>query len=53
MDPDRPIGMHVLTALEQLTGDTKVRRSAVSLDGRPQAAWLDRAGAMTATLGRC
>jgi L,D-transpeptidase catalytic domain len=32
-DPDRPIGTHVFTAMEQSTGDTHLRWSVVSLDG--------------------
>ena len=34
-DPDRPIGTHVFTAIEQLTGDANMRWSVVSLDGGP------------------
>ena len=34
-DPDRPIGTHVFTAIERLTGDTNMRWSVVSLDGGP------------------
>jgi hypothetical protein len=35
LDPDRPIGTHVFTAIERLSGDTNVRWSVVSLDGAP------------------
>jgi hypothetical protein len=35
-DPDRPIGTHVFTAIEQSSGDAKLRWSVVSLrGGRP------------------
>jgi len=32
-DPDRPIGTHVFTAIERLTGDANMRWSVVSLHG--------------------
>lgn len=33
LDPDRPIGTHVFTAMERPGGDTNVRWTVVSLDG--------------------
>ncbi len=33
LDADRPIGTHVLTAMERANGDTNMRWSVVSLDG--------------------
>jgi hypothetical protein len=33
LDPDRPIGTHVFTAMERTNGDTDMRWSVVSLDG--------------------
>jgi hypothetical protein len=33
LDPDRPIGTHVFTAIERSTGDANMRWSVVSLDG--------------------
>lgn len=33
VDPDRPIGTHVFTAMERAGGDSSVRWSVVSLDG--------------------
>jgi lipoprotein-anchoring transpeptidase ErfK/SrfK len=33
LDPDRPIGTHIFTAMEQTGGDTKLRWSVVSLEG--------------------
>jgi L,D-transpeptidase catalytic domain len=36
LDADRPIGTHVFTAMEQSTGDTRLRWSVVSLDGGRQ-----------------
>lgn len=33
VDPDRPIGTHVFTAVEQASGDTNIRWSVVSLRG--------------------
>lgn len=33
LDPDRPIGTHIFTAMEQTDGDTKLRWSVVSLEG--------------------
>jgi hypothetical protein len=35
LDPDRPIGTHVFTAIERSTGDANMRWSVVSLDGGP------------------
>ncbi len=32
-DPDRPIGTHIFTAMEQAGGDAKLRWSVVSLEG--------------------
>jgi hypothetical protein len=34
LDPDRPIGTHVFTAVERSSGDTELRWSVVSLAGR-------------------
>jgi L,D-transpeptidase catalytic domain len=33
VDPDRPIGTHIFTAMEQMGGDAKLRWSVVSLEG--------------------
>ena len=33
LDPDRPIGTHIFTAMEQAGGDSKLRWSVVSLEG--------------------
>jgi L,D-transpeptidase-like protein len=33
LDPDRPIGTHIFTAMERSGGDTKLRWSVVSLNG--------------------
>jgi hypothetical protein len=33
LDPDRPIGTHIFTAMEQTGGDAKLRWSVVSLEG--------------------
>ena len=33
LDPDRPIGTHIFTALERAGGETKLRWSVVSLEG--------------------
>jgi hypothetical protein len=48
LDPDRPIGTHIFTAIGQTGGDTKLQWSVVSLnDGRPPggvAQSPDRAG---------
>ena len=33
LDPDRPIGTHIFTAMEQTGGDTKLRWSVVSVEG--------------------
>jgi hypothetical protein len=33
VDPDRPIGTHVFTAIERTNGDTNIRWSVVSLNG--------------------
>jgi hypothetical protein len=33
LDPERPIGTHVFTAMERTNGDTGMRWSVVSLDG--------------------
>jgi hypothetical protein len=33
LEPERPIGTHVFTAMEQTNGDTEMRWSVVSLDG--------------------
>jgi hypothetical protein len=33
VDPDRPIGTHIFTAMEQTGGDAKLRWSVVSLEG--------------------
>jgi len=42
LDPDRPIGTHVFTAMEQGNGDTNVRWSVVSLvDGSPHEAVVE------------
>ena len=35
LDPDRPVGTHVFTAIERSTGDTNIRWTVVSLDGGP------------------
>ena len=44
-DPDRPIGTHVFTAIERLTGDTSMRWSVVSLDGgRPHGGAIEPHG---------
>jgi hypothetical protein len=41
VDPDRPIGTHIFTAMEQTSGDTKLRWSVVTLEsshgGVPQS----------------
>src|SRR5947207_12676412 len=33
LEPERPIGTHVFTAMERINGDTGMRWSVVSLDG--------------------
>jgi hypothetical protein len=33
LEPDRPIGTHIFTAMERTGGDTKLRWSVVSLEG--------------------
>jgi hypothetical protein len=33
LDPDRPIGTHIFTAMEQTSGDAKLRWSVVSMEG--------------------
>ena len=43
LDPERPIGTHVFTAMERTNGDTGMRWTAVSLDGeREHGDGLDR-----------
>jgi L,D-transpeptidase catalytic domain len=45
LDPDRPIGTHVFTAIERSTGDTNMRWSVVSLDdGHPHGATVEPHG---------
>jgi len=44
-DPDRPIGTHVFTAVEQRSGDAGLRWTVVSLDdGQPHAAVVEPPG---------
>jgi hypothetical protein len=52
-DPDRPIGTHVFTAIERLTGDTNMRWSVVSLDGgRPHGGPIEPHGRTREVSGR-
>jgi L,D-transpeptidase catalytic domain len=45
MDGDRPIGTHIFTAMEQLTDDTNLRWSVVSLEGgRPHGGTVEPHG---------
>ena len=45
LDPERPVGTHVFTAIERANGAAEVRWSAVTLDdGRPRAALVDTQG---------
>jgi hypothetical protein len=53
LDPDRPIGTHVFTALAQTSGDTNMRWSVVSLDdGSPHGAGVELQGRGRGNAGR-
>jgi hypothetical protein len=52
-DPDRPIGTHVLTAIERSSGDANLRWSVVSLDGgRPPGGTIEPHGRVRRGSGR-
>ena len=52
-DPDRPIGTHVLTAIELSSGDANLRWSVVSLDGgRPPGGTIEPHGRVRGSSGR-
>ena len=58
LDPDRPIGTHVFTAMERINGGTHMRWSAVTVDeGHPHADVVEpkagRAGAVVTRSSRC
>jgi hypothetical protein len=45
LDPDRPIGTHIFTAMERTIGESEIRWNVVSLDGaRPPAAVVEPQG---------
>jgi hypothetical protein len=45
LDADRPIGTHIFTAMERTSGETKMRWSVVSLEGRrPHARTVESQG---------
>ena len=53
LDPDRPIGTHVFTAMERTGGDTNLRWSVVSLDGgRPHGGAVEPHGRARGGSGR-
>jgi len=53
LDPDRPIGTHVFTAMQQTSGDANMRWSVVSLDdGHPRDATVEPQGRRRADTGR-
>jgi hypothetical protein len=53
LDPDRPIGTYVFTAMERSTDDTNVRWSVVSLDdGRPHDVTVEPHGRAHGGIGR-
>ena len=52
-DPDRPIGTHVFTAMERLTGNTTMRWSVVSLNsGHPLGGTIEPHGRARGISGR-
>jgi hypothetical protein len=53
LDPDRPIGTYVFTAMERSTDDTNMRWSVVSLDdGRPHDVTVEPHGRAHGGIGR-